>query len=162
MRDWSTFTKRITIASDARALYNCWAVPAEIERWFLASAEYRSPDSVIRGRTERVSAGDLYGWRWHGYSNGAAESGKILTANGHNFFSFTFTEGCFVDVEIKSELGEKVVELTQRKIAIDEARSVYLACSEGWTFYLSNLKSILEGGVDLRNKNPKLKSVINS
>jgi hypothetical protein len=33
---------------------------------------------------------------------------------------------------------------------------------EGWVFYLANLKSFPEGGIDLRNKNEKLKSVINS
>jgi hypothetical protein len=37
-----------------------------------------------------------------------------------------------------------------------------VGCGEGWTFYLTNLKSILEGGVDLRNKEMKLKNVINS
>jgi hypothetical protein len=31
-------------------------------------------------------------------------------------------------------------------------------CQLGWTFYLANLKSVIEGGVDLRNKNVDLKS----
>lgn len=33
---------------------------------------------------------------------------------------------------------------------------------EGWTFYLTNLKSILEGGFNLRNKNNKLGDVVNT
>ena len=48
------------------------------------------------------------------------------------------------------------------KIGPDEKLRLYIGCGEGWTFYLANLKSMLEGGIDLRNKNDKIKGVINS
>jgi hypothetical protein len=32
----------------------------------------------------------------------------------------------------------------------------------GWTFYLANLKSVLEGGLDLRNKNARLQRLVNA
>jgi len=32
--------------------------------------------------------------------------------------------------------------------------------SRGWIFYLTNLKSVLEGGLDLRNRKVELKNVI--
>ena len=56
------------------------------------------------------------------------------------------------------------MELTQEKIPLDEESKVnyHLGCMEGWTFYLANLKSILEGGIDLRNKNVNLTKVINA
>jgi hypothetical protein len=38
----------------------------------------------------------------------------------------------------------------------------FIECGSGWSFYLVNLKSILEGGPDLRNKNPDVKHVINA
>ena len=37
-----------------------------------------------------------------------------------------------------------------------------MGCLEGWTFYLTNLKSVIEGGLDLRNKNLDIKGVINA
>jgi hypothetical protein len=37
-----------------------------------------------------------------------------------------------------------------------------MGCLGGWTFYLANLKSYLEGGVDLRNKNLALNNMVNS
>jgi len=36
-----------------------------------------------------------------------------------------------------------------------------LGCASGWAFYLVNLKSIYEGGLDLRNKTPALKHMLN-
>jgi len=57
-----------------------------------------------------------------------------------------------------------MVELTQSQIPLDDhsRMSYYVGCTRGWTFYLANLKSILEGGIDLRNKNNKLLHVINT
>ena len=40
--------------------------------------------------------------------------------------------------------------------------SIYVDCSYGWTFFLANLKSVLEGGIDLRNRNVDIKNVVNS
>jgi len=57
-----------------------------------------------------------------------------------------------------------IVELVQENIPDDDQGRLYyhLVCKTGWTFYLDNLKSLLEGGIDLRNKNANLANVINS
>ncbi len=57
-----------------------------------------------------------------------------------------------------------IVELVQYEIPVDEQGQVYChnGCTKGRLFYLTNLKSILEDGVDFRNKNAGLKYVINS
>ncbi|MGQ0543243.1 MAG: SRPBCC family protein [Blastocatellia bacterium] len=160
--DWSHFTKRITIDATTRAIYNAWAIPEQIESWFLSRADYTAPDGSVKSKTERVKADDAYTWRWHGFANGSPETGKIIEANGHNTFSFTFADNCIVEVTVLPERGEKVVQLTQKKIGPDELLRLFIGCGEGWTFYLANLKSILEGGIDLRNKNDKISGVINS
>jgi len=67
-------------------------------------------------------------------------------------------------VTIKKEEGETIVELVQDNIPTDEQGMHYwhLGCKTGWTFYLANMKSLYEGGIDLRNRNEKLQEVINS
>lgn len=96
------------------------------------------------------------------------EFGEIVEVNGTDLIKFTFggasAANMTVSVTIKNEEGEKIVELTQENIPEDEdgKTKYHLGCMEGWTFYLANLKSILEGGIDLRNKNEKLQKVINS
>jgi len=54
--------------------------------------------------------------------------------------------------------------LTQENIPEDNnpASNLLVGCVEGWTFYLANLKSYLQGGIDLRNKNVNIQGVINS
>jgi len=57
-----------------------------------------------------------------------------------------------------------IVKLTQKNIPTDDVskRNIRLGCESGWSFYLLNLKSIYEGGVDLRNKNPEFIGMLNS
>ena len=92
------------------------------------------------------------------------EIGSILGCNGKDFIKFKFGTAGDCIVNIKTEEGENVVELIQENIPTDEVgmRNYHLGCKTGWTFYLANLKSVMEGGIDLRNKNEKIKRVINS
>jgi len=161
-RDWTSFTRRITVNSPEFAVYEAWAIPSQIERWFLRTAEYVGFDGNAKNRDLAVEAGDGYLWRWHGYLDDVNENGTIVEANGQDKFAFTFTSGCIVTVSVKNEAGETVVELTQSQIAEDENHGIYVDCSYGWTFYLANLKSVLEGGIDLRNKNVDISNVVNS
>ncbi len=101
---------------------------------------------------------------WHGWSDDTVERGTILQANGKDSLQFSFGKAGNVSVIIKKEQEEMVVQLVQDEIPVDEEGQVYyhIGCTKGWLFYLTNLKSILEGGIDLRNKNVELKDVINS
>lgn len=161
-RDWSTFTLRITVDYPARAIYEAWAVPSQIERWFLRSAEYVGLEGQPRNRDREVAAGDSYIWRWHGYPETESESGMIMAADGHEKFAFSFAGGSVVTVAINDLPATCIVELTQSSIPDDPKRDIYVNCSYGWTFYLANLKSLLEGGIDLRNKDVNIHDVVNS
>lgn len=160
--DWTSFTQRITINATIRSIYDAWVKPANLESWFLSSALFTTPDRLPREQNSRIKAGDTYRWTWHGYPESIIETGTVLEANGHNLLRFTFNDDCIVNVSIKAEDGEKVVELTQNNIPDDEQLRIYLDCSKGWLFYLVNLKSMLEGGIDLRNKNIKILNVVNA
>ena len=161
-RDWSTFTRRITVKAPTQVIYNAWAVPSQIERWFLRVADYVGHDGKPKDRETAVDVGDAYLWRWHGYLDDVNEKGTVVEANGNDRFIFTFTSDCLVTVTIKEESGECVVELTQSLIPDDPNHGIYVDCSYGWAFYLGNLKSVLEGGIDLRNKNVDIQNVVNS
>ena len=92
------------------------------------------------------------------------EEGTILDCNGKDFLKFSFGKAGNCSITIKEEMGETIVELLQDNIPTDEHGMQYwhLGCKTGWTFYLANLKSILEGGKDLRNKNALLQNVLNA
>jgi len=162
--DWTTFTTRISISCDPAALYNAWATRKGIEHWFLRMSEYRTPEGRLRNDDEQVQAGDTYHWRWHGWPDETEEKGTILECNGKDYFKFTFGQAGICAVSIREEEGAPMVELVQTEIPDDELGRQYwhVGCKTGWTFYLANLKSLMEGGIDLRNKNEALRNVINS
>lgn len=162
--DWKTFTVRVPVNAPVEKLYWCWATRKGIEYWFLRLGEYKKPDSSFRGNDEYVQKGDTYRWLWHGWPDDTVEHGEILDCNGKDFFKFSFGKAGNCAVTIKNENGINVAELVQDEIPDDEQGRHYwhLGCKTGWTFYLANLKSLLEGGIDLRNRNIKIKNVINS
>ena len=166
--DWTKFTKRINIKVAAQDIYNAWITRNNIETWFLRSSEFTDKADRLRQCDDVIHTGDTYKWMWHGYPNSVVEDGEILEANGKNTIRFTFSgppeSPMVVTVKITEEEGESIVSLTQENIPLDDdgRMNFHVGRGEGWTFYLANLKSILEGGIDLRNKNEKLTKMINS
>jgi uncharacterized protein YndB with AHSA1/START domain len=162
--NWKQFTKRITIHAEPPSIYKAWTTQEGMESWFLRLAEFQMPDGTLRKRNEPVQKGDRYKWLWFGYDDTIAEEKQILFSNGKDELEFTFSGGCIVRVTIKQEEGELICELQQTMPMDDEAeqRYFFIECGKGWTFYMTNLKSILEEGIDLRNKNEKIQNVINA
>jgi hypothetical protein len=161
---WKKFVKRIPINTKPVVIYKAWSSQHELEKWFLRKAEFTKPDGSLRLLEEEIQKGDHYSWWWHGYPDDVFEKKQILEANGKDFLQFGFTLDCIVSVRLSSFDGTTIVELTQDNIPPDDnpATNLHIGCGEGWTFYLANLKSYLEGGIDLRNKNEKIQGVINS
>ncbi len=162
--DWSRFVTRVPINASKQELYDAWATRKGIEHWFLRMSEYKVPDGTLRKENEPVQEGDTYTWRWHGWPDDVEEHGKILACNGKDHFQFSFGEAGDCDVMIKEESGQTMIELVQTNIPTDEHGKQYwhVGCKTGWTFHLTNMKSIFEGGKDLRNKDERVKNVINA
>ena len=160
--DWSKFTLRINIQTSKQAIYDAWTTKELIELWFLKTAETFNGNDQEKDPFDAFEKGDKYRWWWYGFED--SESGSILEANGTDEFAFTFSKAGDCYIRIYDEHEETIMELNQINIPTDERsqHEFHLGCKMGWTFFLSNLKSILEGGIDLRNKNETLKRVINS
>jgi uncharacterized protein YndB with AHSA1/START domain len=164
MTSWKQFTRRIAINAPAKAIYDAWTTQQGLESWFLRLAAFRNAEGALRGRQSRIEKDDLYTWQWYGYDDSTSESWQVLEVNGWDRLQFVFSGGCIVTVTIKQEAGETICELVQDMPMEDSTKrqGYYVDCGNGWTFYLANLKSVLEGGHDLRNRNVLLRNVINS
>ncbi len=160
------FIKRVTIHPRIpfSKIYHAWATQEGLESWFLKTALYFDTNGTQRKPGEFALPGDNYKWGWYGYEESVSEQRKVLSANGENFFQFEFSGGCIVSVSVKTEDGEHICELKQDMTMDDEKEQqfFFIECGKGWTFYMANLKSILEGGIDLRNRNVNIQSVINA
>jgi uncharacterized protein YndB with AHSA1/START domain len=162
--NWSEFKLRVNINSPIETVYRHWATAAGLESWFLRKAVFTTTDGQQRDGQSFLQPGDQYEWVWHGYPDSVNEKGKILQANARNVFGFTFSLGCPVTITITSECNETIVQLVESNLPADESTLFkhYVGDSRGWIFYLANLKSVLEGGLDLRNRKIELQNVITS
>lgn len=160
--NWTSFTRRIAIKANMDDLYGAWTKSAEIEKWFLSEATFFDAEGNPVNPHASVTQNGSYVWRWFLYDD--TEQGKMTGANGKNRLQFTFAGECLVDIALTQEHEYVIVELTQKNIPTDEdsKQNIRLGCHTGWSFYLLNLKSVYEGGLDLRNKDTRLKPMLNN
>jgi len=160
--DWTQFSKRVYINSDLASVYAHWTTSAALEKWFLAKALFKTKNGDSISPTEPVQTGDIYQWTW--FAQNYHEEGTIIETNGIDYLSFSFAGNCTVKIKMSQVKHQTLVELIQSAIPIDNAskENIRLGCAFGWTFYLINLKSVLEGGLDLRNKDTELIGVVNN
>jgi len=157
---WTSFKVTGDYNTDIRSLYEAWATTEGIEKWFLRKANFYTVPLRLREPEEFILKEDTYEWYWYGYDDNSVEKGQILEANGTDFIKFTFSGGSTVSISLYSRNGVSIVELLQENIPVesDPSKSLFVQCQIGWTFYLANLKSVLEGGIDLRNKKLEVSS----
>ncbi len=157
---WTSFKVAGDYNIDIRSLYEAWATSQGLEKWFLRKADFFTIPRRLREPDEFILKEDVYEWYWHGYCEDNFEKGEILEANGTDFLKFTFSAGSIVSVNMSSRNGITLVELTQENIPeeSDPSKNLFVQCQVGWTFYLANLKSVIEGGIDLRNKKLEVNS----
>jgi uncharacterized protein YndB with AHSA1/START domain len=160
--DWTAFSVKILIKASMEDIYNAWCKSSELEKWFLKSATYYNNEKKSIGPDEPCQTGYFYSWSW--YLHDAVENGKIILANGRDRVQFTFEGDCLVEVKLSEKLEYTQVELFMRNIPTDELskQEIRLGCQSGWSFYLVNLKSIYEGGVDLRNRDERMNIMVNN
>ncbi|MFV8224544.1 SRPBCC family protein [Christiangramia aquimixticola] len=157
-KDWSRFTVNIPIDISPEKIKEAWSTPKTLETWFLRLAEFTTPSGEKRKREEKFKPGDSYRWQWYGWPDSVEEHGKILKPESGEFLRFKFGKAGDVGVSVVEEHGQTILRLIQENIPQDEESRMnfYVGCKTGWTFYLLNLKSLLMGGTDLRNKKSNL------
>ncbi len=160
--NWTRYTKKIAVKAPLNLIYAAWTTAEELERWFLEEVRFYDTDQTLTGKQVPAEKGFVYKWKWHLYDD--IVKGKILEANGKDFFQFTFEGESTVEIKLTTDRDYTLIELTHKNIPTDDESKQYirLGCAAGWTFYLINLKSVYEGGLDLRNKDEHLHIMINN
>jgi uncharacterized protein YndB with AHSA1/START domain len=144
---FSEFTKRIYIRAPLEQVYYHWGTRDGICSWFLRDAQYTQTSGQIRRGDEPIAASDSYQWHWHNWD--AAEKGAVTLANGRDELEFSFAGVSHVRITLEPSMGAVLLTLRQYGIPTDEESKLTLhhGCSNGWTFWLANLKAFLEYGV---------------
>ncbi len=144
--EWNSFTKKIYIHTTIERLYDLWATEKGITSWFLKKARYKNMEGQTRAPLEHIEKGDTYTWQWHNWDG--KEEGKVLEANGKNYLEITF-ETSKLSILLEKINNVTMVTLTQFDIPTDDESKlrVHFGCSNGWTFWLANLKAYIEHGI---------------
>ena len=155
--NWTSFKKKIYVKGDIKEIYGLWATSKGICAWFLSNAIYARNSGFIDADTF-VEAGDRFEWKWHNWDG--KETGKIVEANHKDRLGLTFADG-LVTIQLKEEKNSVLVSLEQSNIAIDEKSKmeIYNGCSNGWSFWLTNLKAYVEHGILLNETEIDLRSI---
>jgi uncharacterized protein YndB with AHSA1/START domain len=144
---FDAFAKKIFIKAPIDRLYQCWATSEGICSWFLRNAQYTYGNEQSRKSEEPIRSGDEYLWEWHNWD--AQEKGTIWLANGADTIEFSFAGSCKVRVTLEEKNSAVLVTLRQFEIPTDDESklNIHHGCSNGWTFWLANLKAYLEHGI---------------
>ena len=153
---WHSFEKKIYIHSTIDKLYKLWATEEGITSWFLQKAIFKDINGKQRSSNEFVKTGDTYTWYWHNWDGNA--KGEITQTNGKDFIEFSF-EGSMVSVKLEEQNNIVIVTLKQFEIPEDDESKlkIHFGCSNGWTFWLTNLKAYLEHNILLNETEIDLK-----
>ena len=162
---WTEFKQTDYIKAPLETVFKKWATPEGIVEWFIAEAAYKYNGSEMRKPDEIIKAGDEYTWIFY---QAIRMDGKILDVVENKFLSFTFgkkepgsKENVIVEIYFFPESVERTkIELYQKNIADSEYGHVHynLSCMAGWCYFLINLRSVLESGYDLREKQKEIAS----
>ena len=82
-------------------------------------------------------------------------------ANGKDELEFTFAGQSKVHIQLIPDSGSVLVVLKQYEIPADEESKlhIHVGCSNGWTFWLANLKAYLEHGILLHERDIDLRKI---
>lgn len=110
-----------------------------------------------------IEKGDQF--EWYGFGpDGKTEEGTVIEANQRDFLKFSCTKFSIVSVRLILRKNYTIVGLEQKNIPVTEVSKVniHLIQAQAWSFYLLNLKTMLEGKMNLRNTDFQPHGIISS
>ena len=167
--DWTQFRLGIYVSAKPEDLYDYWTTPTGLTRWFLRSAAFAVSDGPPPAKTrkktilapfdeliprpdhQRCQTNDRYRWEWY-YNGGIVGEQWILSTRPPTKLTFGFGDRMEVEVTLRKQGSYCDVGLRQYRIPTTSQakQNLHMGCRVGWTFFLTNLKSVAEGGLDLR------------
>ena len=175
-RDWLGFTQAIHVRASVAAAWRMLSTCEGLERWFLLRAEARTSDGRPWPRDRSLEQGALLRLTWPSADTVDAagrivpgevgEEDEVLRTEAPQRMRLGWYEGRgWVEFRLVPRPdGRLTVELEQRMhptVDFKLLEGAYTGCREGWAFYLANLKCVLEHGIDLRERAPDRKQLVN-
>jgi hypothetical protein len=153
------FSHGILINCHTEHLYSYVGRADGFTKWFIGNAEYINGENK-RSAENYIQAGDKFHWKW--LEKDFELSGEILEVIDK--ISVTFSFGSLHEIKITvSERGHMAhLRLEQYyKKAAEPNDFVHINCAVCWVFFMTNLKSVIEHGIDLRETSSGDEELVN-
>ena len=129
-------------------------------KWFIGSAEYISGEGIQRKTGEFIRVNDSYKWKW--LAKDFSTSGKILESKENSLLKFSFGGLFLVIITINEDKGRTLLTLKQKYVnGVAHNDFAHINCCVCWAFFLTNLKSVIEHGTDLRETETDNEELVN-
>lgn len=147
--DWSQFHVHMYYLAPIDEVFRRFSTSAGMESFYVKRARFEGPHGVARKPDEMVQAGDNYKFE---YVHDFRHPGRILEVEPNRLVKFTFGMPT-VEVRFREVNGATEVDLHQTGCPTDEQSKLWLHlnCRSCWIYFLTNLRSVLAGGPDVRD-----------
>ena len=159
--NWELFTRRIVIHKNIEDVFSLIATSEGLKKWFLHEAVFYT----MVNETKVVNftfptENELYYWKWKGKD--FELNGHVIKCETNTCFSFTFGSAGTVKIELEIIEESTLLLLTQQVNHGEIYDKMRQANSFAyWTFFLLNLKSVAEHGIDLREDKFQFPNLLN-
>lgn len=154
------FTHAIMLKAPVEIVYEYISTGVGISKWFIGNADYYYGDKSIRLGNDDAQKGDSFLWKW--LNKDLELKGIVTNALKDKEFGFTFGPSFLVIINLSEEKDRTKVTLTQRyQESAIENEFGFINCCVCWVFFLTNLKSVIEHGKDLRETEADIEMLVN-
>jgi uncharacterized protein YndB with AHSA1/START domain len=148
--DWTRFHLYVAIDASPEEIFCSWSTSQGMESFFVEMMAIRNPAGRLLDPDEAVSSGCHYVWRW---DSGALVRGEFLDVQPGCELSFSFGESK-VRIRVQAQKAGTLLELCQYDMEDTEQNRMHLHtnCRSAWVYFLTVLKTLLEHGIDGRDR----------
>jgi len=154
-----SFHHSIYLNKPVEEIYKYIGTGNGLTKWFIGESVY-SYQGKTRKDDEYVVSGDEFKWDW--LEKDLSIAGKVLEAEINKCFKFTFGKSFIVAIIVKEDKGRTLFTVEQ-EYAKEVAQNdfAHINCCVCWAFFITNLKSVIEFGNDLRETSVDNEELVN-
>lgn len=154
------FSHGILLKASKDKVFEYVSTGSGLSKWFIGSADYFYNDKSIRFGKDTAQKGDSFLWKW--LNKDLELKGIVTDSDDKCEFGFTFGSSFFVNIKL-SESGDRTkLVLTQSyQDSATDNEFGFINCCVCWVFFLTNLKSVIEHGIDLRETEADIEMLVN-
>lgn len=152
--DWTQFHVHMYYRASLEEVFRRFATPAGLASFYIDEATFTDADGRRRQSDEQYRAGDAYHFEYvHDYRHG----GEVLEVVDGQLVRFTFGP-CEVAIRFRTVEGAGgsavEVDLHQTGCPLEDPERawLHLNCRSCWIYFFTNLRSVLAGGPDIRDR----------